>query len=314
MGRGRQTLHIEAKALERAAERLGTSFEQAVQTILSCKGKVILSGLGKSGHIARKIAATLSSTGTPAFFLHPGEAMHGDFGMIGEHDIVLAIAFGGQTREVLAVCRYAKEHHIPSIAITGKLQSPLAQAADVLLDGSITKEADSHNLAPTSSTTVALGLGDALAVTLMEARNFQPHHFAQFHPGGSLGLRLQSVESVMRPTSELNLCSEHTKFEDIVQKVNEPNFGIIAVVKNSKLLGSISDGDVRRAILEHKSEIFEMQAYQLMTTAPKTITSNASVMEAIALMEHHSITSVFVGENDLKGIVRIHDLLAAKVV
>ena len=273
-----------------------------------------MSGLGKSGHVGRKIAATLSSTGTSSIFLHPSEALHGDFGMISQNDVLLLIAFGGQTREVLAVTRFAKDYSIPTIAITGTMSSALAKQADIVLNGSIAKEADSHNLAPTTSTTVALGLGDALAVALMEARNFQPKHFAKFHPGGSLGLKLQNVKDAMHHKTELEYCLPEDPYQEVVRKISVPNFGIIAVLNDHELIGAITDGDLRRAIVHHGQKAFHLSARDIMSVKPKIINEDDSVMDAISMMEQHAITSLFVGQSSFKGLIRLHDLLAAKVV
>ena len=318
LGWGRAALSIECDALEAAANRIGHSFAAAVQSILDSKGKVVVTGLGKSGHVARKIASTLSSTGTSSFFLHPTEALHGDFGMIQKSDCLLAIAFGGETEEVLEVARYARRIGIPVIGITGKLESSLAQLSHFVLDGSVPREADTLNLAPTSSSTLAMALGDAVAVTLMRARGFSEADFASLHPGGSLGRRLSLVRYHMHTGERLPTIPPFSDFHQILKGVTSQNFGIVAVIDTQqRLLGAISDGDLRRALLRLDSEALRKNAAEIMTANPKTIAAGALAIDALRIMNEKQITQLFVVESEnslhLTGIIRLHDLLAAKI-
>lgn len=314
---GRDVLLKESQALVTAAERLGESFFQAVQLMLACRGKVVLTGLGKSGHIGAKIASTLSSTGTPAIFLHPTEALHGDFGMLASGDLVLALAYGGETREVLAVCRFAQKAGLPVIGMSGFADSYLAKRSDVFLDVSVVAEADSLGLAPTTSSSLSLALGDALAVALMRARGFSREHFARLHPEGRLGRSLVRVQELMRPLSVLSQVSAQDDFHRVLEAVTSPNFGIVPITDPSaKLLGCVSDGDLRRALLQHGGKALELQAKQLMHAQPKTVRPDVRVVDAIALMEEFKITSIFVcgPEAELLGLLRLHDLLSANLV
>lgn len=315
---GKDVLLVESEALRNAAEKLSTSFSESVKLIQSVPGRLIVTGLGKSGHIGAKIASTMASTGTPSFFLHASEAMHGDFGILTKDDCLLAITYGGETREVLAVARYAKNHNIPVIALTGKKNSSLTKVADCVLDGSITKEADSLGLAPTASSTLALAIGDALAVALMRRREFTHEHFAKLHPGGDLGRRLSYVDELMRSINDISLVGLHNDFHSVLKAVGSPNFGVVAVVDdNRQLLGCVTDGDVRRALLEHGGNALDRCARDLMTSNPKIIEPKARVMDAISLMEEYKITSLFVVDSHnkkLHGLVRLHDLLSAKVI
>ncbi|MFY7927407.1 MAG: KpsF/GutQ family sugar-phosphate isomerase [Oligoflexus sp.] len=312
---GRQALEDESRSLAETAARLGPSFVAAVELVLASRGKVVVSGLGKSGHVGRKIAATLASTGTSSFFLHPSEALHGDLGMVQGSDVMLLIAFGGETRETLEVARFARRHRIPVIALTGKPHSSLAQSADCVLDGSVTREACPLNLAPTSSTTVAMALGDALAVALMRARGFQEQDFAQFHPDGSLGRQLSLVRDHMR--RDLPPLYEDDSFDRVLEVITAHNYGINAIfdLKN-RLLGAITDGDIRRALLGRREQVFTQKASQLMTRNPKTIRPERLALDAVRMMEDFRITSLFVvsEQGEVQGLIRMHDLLAAKIV
>lgn len=314
---GRSVLQQEAESLISGAKNLSSSFEEAVKTILQIKGRVIVSGLGKSGHIGAKIAATLASTGTPSFYIHPSEAMHGDFGMILKDDLLLAVAYGGETREVLSVCSFCKDNNIPVLAITGKANSQLAKSADITVLATVAKEADSLNLAPTASSTLTLAIGDALAVSLMKARDFKIEHFARLHPGGKLGSSLKKVQTVMWPKSEFTTISKNTNFEGILGGIAAHNFGIVAIVDaNETLIGVISDGDLRRTLLEKKQQTFEITAQDIMNKQPKTILVGARVLEAVSTMEENKITSLFVVDSNAKvlGLIRLHDIISAKIV
>lgn len=317
---GKKTLSIEAAALYACCECLDNSFVQAIRMIFAATtagGRVIITGLGKSGHIGEKIASTLSSTGTPSFFLHASEALHGDFGMIGKQDILLAIAHGGQTREVLAVCQYARESGHSIIAITGAPDSHLSELSDCVLNTRVTQEADALGLAPTASTAVAMGMGDALASALMHLHNFTEQHFARLHPGGSLGRSLQLVKHVMKSRKETPTLNLSSGFHNILESVTSPNFGVVCIVDHfDKVLGSITDGDLRRALLSFGSDALSMTASRLMNHKPRKILPEAKAIDAVNLMEKYKITSLFVVSSDdtLMGLVRLHDLMSGKFI
>lgn len=312
---GQTALKDESQALLAAAERLDQNFARAVELIRVSKGKVVISGLGKSGHVGRKIAATLASTGTAAFFLHPSEALHGDLGMLQAADVLLVIAFGGETRETLEVAKFAQRRRIPVLALTGKLQSSLAKIADLVLDGSVTKEACPLNLAPTSSTTVAMALGDALAIALMHARGFEEKDFARFHPDGSLGRQLSLVQDHMR--TDLSPLASTDTFDKVIAVITAQNYGIAGVFDaDQELVGAITDGDLRRALQNAREKVFSMTARDLMTQKPKVISPERLALDAVRVMEDFRITSLFVEDEQHKvlGLIRMHDLLAAKIV
>jgi len=316
----RLAMKAESESVKAAAENLNEMVVLATEHIFNAKGKVVVTGLGKSGHIGKKLAATLASTGTPAFFLHPSEALHGDMGVISDGDTLLAIAFGGETQEVLEVCRYSKRLGNAIVAITGKLDSSLAKMATFLLDGSIHKEVCPLNLAPTASTAVALALGDALAVCLMHRRGFSEVDFASLHPGGSLGRKLSTVADHMhglgQDFSKVQISSD---FHSVLEAVTKRNFGIVPVVDASScLIGAISDGDIRRKLLKNGAKTLQMTAQELMTKSPRTTPQTALAIDAFHEMEKNQITSLFVtasaSDRVLVGIVRMHDLLTAKIV
>jgi arabinose-5-phosphate isomerase len=319
---GRETLAAESGALTAAAPKLDETFAAAVRAMHATTGKVVVTGLGKSGHVARKVASTLSSTGTSAFFLHPTEALHGDFGMLRANDCLIAIAYGGETQEVVDVARYGRSLGIPIIGITGKSESSLAKLSHFVLDGGVTREADVLNLAPTSSSTLAMALGDTLAVTLMRLKGFNEQDFASLHPGGSLGRRLSLVKNHMHSGERFPRISPAAGFHEVLQAVTRFTFGIVAVVgDDGRLLGAISDGDVRRALLKLQGGALTQSARELMTTDPKTISENALAIDALRIMNEKQITQLFVVESAESprlgrpvGIVRLHDLLAAKIV
>ncbi|MCX6127549.1 MAG: KpsF/GutQ family sugar-phosphate isomerase, partial [Proteobacteria bacterium] len=260
--RGQEALREESSALLVTADRLDARFAQAVKLMQASTGKVVVCGLGKSGHVGRKIASTLASTGTAAFFLHPSEALHGDLGMLQSHDVLLVIAFGGETRETLEVAKFANRRRIPVLALTGKPQSSLAKIADVTLDGSVAREACPLNLAPTSSTTVAMAIGDALAIALMHARGFQEKDFARYHPDGSLGRQLSLVRDHMR--SDLAPLALVDSFDRVIEVITAQNYGIAGVFDQAgHLLGAITDGDLRRALKGTREQVFGMDAQAL---------------------------------------------------
>lgn len=312
---GRSVIQVESDALNNTADLLDENFAHAVSIMRDVSGKVVVTGLGKSGHVGRKISATFASTGTPSFFLHPAEALHGDLGMMGDGDCLLAIAFGGETSETVEVAKYARRIGSKVIVLTGKTSSSLANLADVVLDGSVKSEACPHNLAPTCSTTVAMVLGDAIAVSLMRSRGFEANEFANYHPGGSLGRKLSLVKDHARsmPTS-LSLDDE---FKTVLDVVTTNNYGIAAVFGyKGELIGAISDGDLRRGMLSRREEVFSTKASDFVSGYPHVISYTALAVDAVVYMEKHSISSLFVvGKTDeVLGLVRMYDLLAAKIV
>jgi arabinose-5-phosphate isomerase len=315
----RTAMESEARAITKAAAKLDQTFVDLAANCMALSGKIVITGLGKSGHVAHKLAATLASTGSPSFYMHPSEALHGDLGMISPTDLLLAIAFGGETVEVIEVAKHAKRIGCKVAAITGKPESSLGRIADYCLDGSIDQEVCPLNLAPTASTAVAMALGDALAVVLMELRGFSAVDFASLHPGGTLGKKLSTVKDHMRQLQGDSTCvSEDANFHDVLTAVTKFNFGIVPVLnKNGILAGAISDGDIRRSLQSLGAKALEKKAKDILTAKPKTIASDRLAIDAFNLMEKNQITSLFVVEPGLKnlvGIVRMHDLLAAKIV
>lgn len=313
----REVLGIEARALDSASARLGPAFEAAVESLLACKGRVILMGLGKSGLIARKIAATLASTGTPAFFVHAAEAAHGDLGMITDDDVVIALSNSGETGEVISILPAMRRKGARLIALTGKLDSTLARDADIVLDGSIEKEACPMNLAPTASTTVALALGDALAVALLEARGFSRDDFALSHPGGSLGRRLLThVSDVMRQGEDVPRIDPDRSVGDAVLEITRKRLGMTTVTDtDGRLLGIFTDGDLRRMI-ETGQDWRNLKVSEVMTRKPRTIGAHRLAAEAVHIMESAHINQLAVVDSDNRvvGALNMHDLFAAKVV
>lgn len=313
----RDTLDIEAQALQGLKDRLDERFVQAVQMMLQVQGRVVVTGMGKSGHIGRKIAATLASTGTPAMFVHPAEASHGDLGMIKVVDVVLAISNSGESDELVAILPVLKRQGVPLIAMTGGLQSSLARHADVVLDSSVEKEACPLNLAPTASTTAQLALGDALAVALLDARGFKPEDFARSHPGGSLGRRLLThVSDVMRTGDEVPRVSPQTGFTVLMQEMSRKGLGASAVVDEAgRPVGIFTDGDLRR-LIEQGQDLRALQAGQVMRAGPRTIAHDALAVEAAEMMEQHRITSILVvdAQGLLCGAINSNDLMRAKVI
>ncbi|WP_296869811.1 KpsF/GutQ family sugar-phosphate isomerase [Tibeticola sp.] len=313
----RETLDIEAAALHGLRERLDARFAQAVTRMLGVRGRVVVMGMGKSGHIGRKIAATLASTGTPAMFVHPAEASHGDLGMIKAVDLVLAISNSGESDELTAILPVLKRLGVPLIAITGGLDSALARHADVVLDSSVTKEACPLNLAPTASTTAQLALGDALAVALLDARGFRAEDFARSHPGGALGRRLLThVSDVMRTGDAVPRVGPDTPFVDLMREMSAKGLGASAIVDaEGRVLGIFTDGDLRR-LVEKGVDLRALTASQVMHPQPRTIRADALAAEAAALMESNRITSVLVVDADgrLCGALNSNDLMRAKVI
>lgn len=314
----RMVIASEAAAVEALASRIGPEFTEACRLILGCTGRVVVSGMGKSGHIGRKIAATLASTGTPAFFVHPGEASHGDLGMILPQDVVLAISYSGETDELLFILPVIKRQGIPLIAITGKAGSSLARQADVHLDGSISNEACPLGLAPTTSTTVALVLGDALATTLLEARGFTSDDFARSHPAGALGRRLLlHISDVMHTGEKIPSVLPQASLTAALMEMTHKQLGMTAVVDpDGRLLGVFTDGDLRRTLDDENVDLRGATVAELMTPNPKTISADKLAAEAAQVMETHHIHALLVvdDEHRVVGALNIHDLLRARVV
>jgi arabinose-5-phosphate isomerase len=314
---GRRTIDIEARAIAALSARLGDSFAQACQLCLQSVGRVVVTGLGKSGHVAGKIAATLASTGTPAFFLHAAEAAHGDLGMVSRGDVVIAISNSGETPEVLMLLPHLKRIGTPVIAITGGSQSTLARAAAVNLDVFVAEEACPHNLAPTASTTATLAMGDALAIALLEARGFTPEDFARSHPGGSLGRKLLlHVADVMRRGDDLPVVSPDAPLAAGLLEMSRKRLGLTAVVDAAGcVVGIFTDGDLRR-VIDRQIDLHTTVMRDVMTVKPLTIDAQALAAEAVNRMEQHGITALLVTDaaQQLAGALNIHDLLRAGVV
>jgi arabinose-5-phosphate isomerase len=331
---GENVVRIEAEALRVLADRIAgpmaEAFDRAVELIYGCSGRVVVTGMGKSGIIARKIAATLNSTGTPALFMHPVEAVHGDLGMVLRGDAVLALSASGETEEILRLLATLKRLQVPVIALTcdeiysksaGALGIPpklstLAAAAEVSLDCSVLEEACSLGLAPTASTTCMLALGDALAMTLAEKRGFKEEDFANLHPGGKLGKRLARVESLMHTGDAVPRVTPRTTMPDVIYEMSRKKLGVTAVVEGEQLVGVISDGDLRRLLEQRGKDVLDLTAGECMTNNPKTIRGNEFAATALALMEEKKITSLAVVDSDgkLEGIVHLHDLWGTEMM
>lgn len=311
----KRVLRIEALAVSSLIKRVGGDFARAVGLILSTEGKVIISGMGKSGIICQKIASTLSSTGTPAFFLHPAEGVHGDLGIVMKSDILIAISNSGETDEIVRLMPAVKRLGVKMIAMTGNPKSTLASLADVSLDVGVKNEACPLGLSPTASTTACLAMGDALAVALLEGRGFRATDFAMLHPAGSLGRRLKRVDELMHTGGALPAVSADARTKDAILEMTAKRLGITGVFKGSRLVGVITDGDLRRA-LERGGDLLEKRASEVMTKNPKTIPGDLIAEEALKMMEEHSITQLFVrdAKGAVSGIVHMHDLLKAGVV
>jgi len=330
---GENVVRIEAEALRVLADRIAgpmaEAFNRAVELIYGCSGRVVVTGMGKSGIIARKIAATLNSTGTPALFMHPVEAVHGDLGMVMRGDAVLALSASGETEEILRLLATLKRLQVPLIAMTcdeiylrdadrsvRATRSTLAEAADVALDCSVAKEACSLGLAPTASTTSMLALGDALAMTLAEKRGFKEEDFANLHPGGKLGKRLARVESLMHTGDAVPRVTPRTTMPDVIYEMSRKKLGVTAVVEGERLVGVISDGDLRRLLELRGKDALDLVAGECMTRNPRTIRGNEFAATALALMEEKKITSLAVvdGNGKLEGIIHLHDLWGTEMM
>jgi arabinose-5-phosphate isomerase len=328
---GEDVVRVEAQALQALADRLAgpmaDAFKSAIELLFCCAGRVVVTGMGKSGLIARKIAATLSSTGTPALFMHPVEALHGDLGMLAKGDVVVALSASGETREILELLATIKRLRLPLIAITcddsgfatagsgsGNI-STLASAADVFLSCAVAEEACTLGLAPTASTTAMLALGDALAVALSHKKGFKEEDFANLHPGGKLGKRLARVEALMHSGDAVPRVSAETRMPEVIYEMSRKKLGMTTVADGERLLGVISDGDLRRLLERRGKDALDLTAGQCMTKDPKTISSREFAATALAIMEEKKITSlVVVDDGKLRGIVHLHDLWGTEMV
>ena len=306
----KRTLSLEAEALNNLANILDEQFVGAVDRILACKGKVIITGMGKSGLIGRKIAATLASTGSPSFYLHPGEAFHGDLGMISPEDVVLALSHSGETDEVLKIVPFIHSNGNVLISITSNPNSTLAKNSDLHLNTGVKEEACVLQLAPTTSTTAQLALGDALAIALMEARQFTAMDFARLHPGGSLGRRLlMTVGNVMR-SNDLPVVGPDCGAVEMIHKVSRGGLGLIIIVDNGQIIGIVTDGDIRRAMESREAEFFKIKALDIATRSPKCVNVNAKLIEAERLMTQNKVNSLLATDDEgaLCGVIQIYDI------
>lgn len=308
----KEVLQIEAEGILKLIDKLDNEFIRAVELIYETKGRIIVTGIGKSGIVGRKVAATLSSTGTAALFLHPVEAMHGDLGMVGKHDIVIAISNSGETKELAALIPQIKRLGARVVALTGNLKSTLAAQSDVVIDVGVEREACPLGLAPTASTTATLALGDALAVTLLHKHNFNERDFYRFHPGGSLGDRLKIlVSEVMLKGEKIPMVPIGALFPEAVKELNDKNIGVVLIAYGKqKLAGIFTDGDLRRAILQH-GQLDRMKVEEIMTADPKTISADMLAVDALSIMQKHEITVLPIVDTkkNIKGILHLHDLL-----
>jgi len=311
----KEVIQVEADAVSLIQERIDGHFESAVKAIFECKGRLIISGMGKSGLISQKIASTMASTGTPAQFVHPGEAIHGDLGMITDKDVILIISNSGETMELIQILPAIKKKNLTVIGLIGRKKSTLAHKSDIFLDTSVEKEACTLDLAPTASTTATLAMGDALAVSLLEIRGFNEKNFAELHPGGMLGKRLLlTIDQLIHTGDNIPFVYHSLNIKNTLLTISDKGLGMTGVLnKNDEMIGIITDGDIRRGLEKHGIGIFEKTAEFLMSKKPKWIMSNTLAISALELMEKHSITSLFVyTDQNLKkpdGIIHIHDIL-----
>lgn len=312
----KKVLRIEAEAIAELIDRLDSRFDRAVEILFGCQGRAVVTGMGKSGIIARKIAATLASTGTPAIFLHPAEAIHGDLGIIVRGDVLLALSYSGESDEILQLLPTVKRLGIPLITMTGAPNSTLAQASDVVLDVSIRQEACSLGLAPTASTTAALAMGDALAIALHERRGFSEDDFAALHPGGGIGKKLQRVGDLMHTGNDIPIVALATRMPDVIYEMSKKGLGVTTVASDDgRLAGIITDGDLRRLMQRLKGQVLEMTAGECLSNNPVTIARTELAAKALNLMEQRKITSLVVvdGERKIEGIIHLHDLWTAQM-
>ena len=305
----RHVFEIESESIKNLSNLLTSDFEKAVEKIADSKGRLVVTGMGKSGHIGAKISATLASTGTPGFFLHPAEAIHGDLGMLTSDDILLIISYSGETEEIIKLIPYIKKRDITLIAMTGRADATLVRESDLFLNIAVEREACSFQLAPTSSTTAMLAMGDALAVALMEVKDFQAEHFAQFHPGGSLGRRLLTrVKDIMR-TDPLPIVTPQSDFKSIVATMTSGRFGLCVVQQEGELVGLITDGDLRRALERSEKSRFVFKAEDIMSRTPRYVLPNDMAVDAEKLMIENKINSLLVMDADrLVGIIQLYDI------
>ncbi|MBE6187735.1 MAG: KpsF/GutQ family sugar-phosphate isomerase [Alistipes sp.] len=306
----KDALQTEADALLRIKRDLGDEFVRAVEIILECNGKVIMTGMGKSGLVAKKIAATLASTGTPSFYMHPGEAFHGDLGMISKGDVVIALSYSGETDEVLKIVPFINDNGNTLISMTGNSNSSLAKNSDIHLDVKVEREACILHLAPTTSTTAQLAMGDALACALMKVRNFTSMDYARLHPGGSLGRRLlMTVGNVMHRT-DLPIVDESCSATEMIQRISQGGLGLIVICREDEILGIVTDGDVRRAMESKQAEFFNIRPMDIATPSPKMIRPEEKLIEAEKMMTRHKINSLLVvdGDKHLVGVIQIYDI------
>jgi len=310
-----EVLDIEANAVLKSKRVINSDFERAIDLIFETQGRVIVTGMGKSGLIGRKIAATFSSTGTPAYYLHPAESTHGDSGMITKNDVVLAISNSGETLELLNLLPYIKRLGVPIISMTGNLNSTLAKAGDVVIDISVEKEACPLNKAPTASTTVTLALGDALAMCLLKKRGFTEEDFLMYHPSGALGKSSTLHVSDLMKTSNLPIVTKDMLFTEVIKIISEYKLGMAIIAENNKLTGIMTDGDIRRTLLKY-NDISKLKIEEVMTVNPKTVSVDDFAATALHLMEKYSITTLAVvdSEQNISGLIHIHDLLKAGVI
>lgn len=312
----KEVLDIEANSILKLKDNINGNFEKAIDILYACKGRVIVTGMGKSGLIGKKIAATLSSTGTPSYFLHPAESTHGDSGIITRDDVIIAISNSGETKELLGLLPLIQRFGVPMIGLTGGLTSTLAKTSDVFLDISVEKEACPLNKAPTASTTATLAMGDALAVCLLQKRGFTEEDFLIFHPGGALGKGfLFSVEELMIKDERLPLAFEDEKFTDVIELISEKKLGVAIITdRNGIMTGVLTDGDIRRTLIKHQN-IKDLTTKEVMTANPKTISPSELAAKALHLMEKYSITTLAITDENKKpvGVLHIHDLLKAGV-
>ena len=311
----RRVLMTEARAIEALTERLDAGFETAIDLLLASRGRVIVTGMGKSGIVSRKIAATLSSTGTPAFFLHPAEALHGDLGMVQKDDIVIALSHSGETEELVRLLEAIRRIGAKLIALTGSRESTLGRAADVAIDCGIAEEACPMNLVPTASTTAALAMGDAIAMTLLERKGFKEEEFARLHPGGKLGRRLLRVEAAMHTGAQIPIVAPSTPMADVIHEMSSKRLGITCVAEDDALAGIVTDGDLRRHMTANR-DLLALTAAHVMTKRPATIDRGCLAVDALRIMEERKITSlVVVGEGDrIEGVVHLHDLWRTQMI
>ena len=307
----KRVLRIEAEALNELLQRLDASFERAVDLLLACKGRVVVIGMGKSGLIGRKIAATFSSTGTPSIFLHPAEAVHGDLGMLMREDSVLAVSYGGETDEIVALLETVKRLGLRMIALTGRPRSTIATASDVVLDVGVKEEACSLNLAPTASTTAAMAMGDALAIALLDRRGFSPGDFAALHPGGRLGKKLLRVENLMHSGENMPRVSSNARMPDVIYEMSKKGLGMTIVVDDAgRLAGILTDGDLRRLMQQRGAATISLVVGECMNRTPQTLPPGELAGSALRIMEERKITSLVVVDPERKplGVVHLHDL------